>query len=1269
MEFNHQNDGNEDDDQNMDQNSFNQNNNSDENSCDENGMSGSNPSSGANGQTRLKRKRLCDIAYTAEITFESQFDAVKYVDSLNVWKFERNRPTKKGAKGFYHCRLSENCKSKIYLLSDLKTGKVVLYQNNIDHEHDPNAPPITSAYLMEIAAKKSRLSLSTSIHHNQSPQLDTNEKVDIVNDNDFEDSFVDFFDNDDDNNENENDETNINNEENNNYSNATNPYPNNHLLNSTTTNIDSLNSSFMNYTLERTFETRSQANEYLIAMYNGIWKFERTRPTKTGAKCFYKCKVSKDCKSKCYILSMPNTDEVVLYKNNIEHDHNTNTNNTVNPTLMPKTTIINNTISKEEILLNQEDAAEDSFEFGPINCMSGDENTNDYENNDNPSQSQNQNSNTNGKAKRRSTNLVNRIELTYTPEESFENRRLANEFIDSLSIWKFQRTRSTKKGAKCFYVCKLSDNCKSKIYVLSNPDSEAVTVFRNNIDHDHSQPKKLAETTNNGGVEAGAGETIIENIIENDENEDAGYENSFFNNNNNNNENENEDDVDISSYNTPNGKSKNASMVGARFEFNYSAEEKFENRLVASKFIDSLGVWKFERNRPTKKGSKGFYHCKVSDSCKSKIYLLSQPSIDEVTLFRNNIEHDHTGQSATNTTSNNITNTNNNSQTSGLPASRANMKTILPGTQLRENQNSVNYFQRDEETGPLKYFINNPGMNNNDDEDEEEENDHMYGSESMDGSENFFSNNNHTTNNNHHNGNTANNGEVSYFDEDSDDINMSGRKSMNNMNRFELVYTTDKTFENRQLANEYIKQTNIWKFQRTRCTKKGAKCFYMCKQSKICKSKMYVLTQPNTDRVILYINNIEHDHSSSSQTVTHNNGVSQFNGASNGKYFNHQNHNHFTKEAGIEENTIDQEDDLIFNEESNDFFNSNNNNGEENFFSDDDNKSKTSSTISSNQVPYTAEETFENKQEANAYIESLGMWKFDRIRDTKSGAKGYYQCKMSEYCKSKIYLLFHPDAESVTLYKNNTEHDHVKRMGLKKWGLSVLTKKVIDQVYLNGNTTPMSCMLKLRAIIKAKTDKINVEKLKGNDVSVLQAELDQLEEPEMTVLKNYINNTLKPRLNGNGQREVFNGGSSVDGDVNSVNSNVNMRGELNGEELARCQKENDELSQRIVNLEMMNKKLQEELNVEREQKKDILNQLEIANNTIENLKLPNDSLIDMNESKEIQLKKQRTTIELLQKRIDELTAKKENSLNNQNNNISSMKMDKLICDNEVCEYY
>ena len=157
MEFNSDTNNVDCDDQ-PDQAASNNNNNSDENSCDETFSHQNNNTSMSGGAgSQLKRKRLCDIAYTAALTFENQIAALQYVDSLMVWKFERNRPTKKGAKGFYHCRISENCKSKIYLLSDPLSPKVVLYQNNIDHEHDPNAP-VNPAYLIEQAAKKSRMS-------------------------------------------------------------------------------------------------------------------------------------------------------------------------------------------------------------------------------------------------------------------------------------------------------------------------------------------------------------------------------------------------------------------------------------------------------------------------------------------------------------------------------------------------------------------------------------------------------------------------------------------------------------------------------------------------------------------------------------------------------------------------------------------------------------------------------------------------------------------------------------------------------------------------------------------------------------------------------------------------------------------------------------------------------------------------------------------------------------------------------------------------------
>ena len=52
-----------------------------------------------------------------------------------------------------------------------------------------------------------------------------------------------------------------------------------------------------------------------------------------------------------------------------------------------------------------------------------------------------------------------------------------------------------------------------------------------------------------------------------------------------------------------------------------------------------------------------------------------------------------------------------------------------------------------------------------------------------------------------------------------------------------------------------------------------------------------------------------------------------------------------------------------------------------------------------------------------------------------------------------------------------------------------------------------------------------------------------------------------------------------------------------------------------------------------------------------NSKLPRDSLVISNESNENQLKKQQITIELLQKRVDELTMclEKEKNLNNDAN--------------------
>jgi len=65
-----------------------------------------------------------------------------------------------------------------------------------------------------------------------------------------------------------------------------------------------------------------------------------------------------------------------------------------------------------------------------------------------------------------------------------------------------------------------------------------------------------------------------------------------------------------------------------------------------------------------------------------------------------------------------------------------------------------------------------------------------------------------------------------------------------------------------------------------------------------------------------------------------------------------------------------------------------------------------------------------------------------------------------------------------------------------------------------------------------------------------------------------------------------------------------------------------------------------------------------------NSKLPRDSLVISNESDENQLKKQQITIELLQKRVDELTMclEKEKNLNN-NTNINIPKVEDEVKEN------
>jgi hypothetical protein len=103
--------------------------------------------------------------------------------------------------------------------------------------------------------------------------------------------------------------------------------------------------------------------------------------------------------------------------------------------------------------------------------------------------------------------------------------------------------------------------------------------------------------------------------------------------------------------------------------------------------------------------------------------------------------------------------------------------------------------------------------------------------------------------------------------------------------------------------------------------------------------------------------------------------------------------------------------------------------------------------------------------------------------------------------------------------------------------------------------------------------------------------------------------------------------SSISNKNISINNQIQLR-------------QNANLKRRVLQLEQLNKTLLEELNRERISKQDILTKLEKANNNIEKLKQSHEPYIN---SKEAQLKKQQTAIELMQKRVDQLLAEESNS--------------------------
>ena len=72
-------------------------------------------------------------------------------------------------------------------------------------------------------------------------------------------------------------------------------------------------------------------------------------------------------------------------------------------------------------------------------------------------------------------------------------------------------------------------------------------------------------------------------------------------------------------------------------------------------------------------------------------------------------------------------------------------------------------------------------------------------------------------------------------------------------------WTQEETFDNEECALNKIEKD--WKYRRNYLTKEGDKSIYVCNQNKLCKAEIRLFYENESEKVLLYKNNVEHDHS------------------------------------------------------------------------------------------------------------------------------------------------------------------------------------------------------------------------------------------------------------------------------------------------------------------------------------------------------------------------------------------------------------------------
>ncbi|CAF1030510.1 unnamed protein product [Brachionus calyciflorus] len=169
------------------------------------------------------------------------------------------------------------------------------------------------------------------------------------------------------------------------------------------------------------------------------------------------------------------------------------------------------------------------------------------------------------------------------------------------------------------------------------------------------------------------------------------------------------------------------------------------------------------------------------------------------------------------------------------------------------------------------------------------------------------------------------------------------------------------------------------------------------------------------------------------------------------------------------------------------------------------------------QINYSFTREFENIEQAYQFLkdDSNNIWSRLRIRKTNDGDKDCYKCNIKN-CRSKLFILFHDESESVSLWNSDILHEHSSNSDEKIYGINQITKDQIGILYRTRVKTATN-------ILYAHREKVSEYKDKKFDVD--QDEINPLYVPGLQIptklqINNYIHNTFKPKIEfGEGKKK------------------------------------------------------------------------------------------------------------------------------------------------------